>query len=178
MKAMVGLVLAILIIFGLRLFWPSSEFDVSNVSQTDTLNNNLGSQDETSKPISEVTDSSSMELTVPDDEEKTKLMKAEYEILELSRKNLKRHLGKLKHDMWGLKFPSDIAKELSTSVMSASKLLKNPHMLGAFSNVEQIKDEVAKVNFAEKSLEEVDEIIKAKVDESANGADQTNSAIQ
>lgn len=178
MKAMVGLVFAILIIFCLRLFWPSSGFEMKDVSQSEVSNDNTGEQVETSEVVTNETDLSSPELNVPSDEEKTRLMTAEYELLELARKKLKRHLAQLKHDMWGLKFPSNTAKEMSKSVMSASKLLKNPHMLGAFSSVEQIKDEVAKVNFAEKSLEEVDEIIKAKIEEDTGNTDQTNSAMQ
>jgi len=44
--------------------------------------------------------------------------------------------------------------------MGASRLLNNPHMLGAFLNVEGIKDEIAKIKFAEKSLEQVSQVIK------------------
>lgn len=166
MKAMVGLIVAILIIFGLRLFWPSNEYEVSGVSQNEVTNE----QAESPEVIANETDLSS-ELNAPSDDEKRELMTAEYEILEQARKKLKRHVSHLKHDMWGLKFASDTAKKMSTSVMSASRLLKNPHMLGAFSGVEGIKDEIAKVKFAEKSLVEVDEIIEANKSNSDVGSD-------
>ena len=171
MKAMVGLVLAILIIFGLRLFWPSSEFEINDVSQSEVLNDKTEVETQVDESGSNETGSLTIELNASGDEEKTKLMKAEYEVLEQARKNLKRHLAQLKHEMWGLKFPAETAKEMSTSVMSASKLLKNAHMLGAFFNVEQIKDEIAKLNFAEKSLEEIDEIVKAKIKENTDSVD-------
>ncbi len=181
---MIGLVLAILIIFSLRLFWPSTEFDVSDVSHSEVLNNNnnnnnnVNEQDEVSEVTTDETDSSLPELYTASDAEKTKLMTAKYEILEQARKKLKRHQAYLKHEMWGLKFESKKAKKMSMSLMSASKLLNNPPMLGAFLSVEQIKDEIAKVNFAEKSLDEVEEIIKAKMEENTNSEGQTNSVIQ
>lgn len=175
---MVGLVLAILIIFGLRLFWPSDEFESGEVSQTEVLEENAVEEANAVEELINKNESSLAKLNAPSSEEKTKLMTAEYDILEQSRKKLKRHLALLKHEMWGLKFPSDTAKQMSMSVMSASKLLKNPHMLGAFLNVEQIKDEIAKVNFAEKSLEEVDVIIKAKLEENARAEAQNNSATE
>jgi Pyruvate/2-oxoacid:ferredoxin oxidoreductase gamma subunit len=170
MKAMVGLVLAILIIFSLRLFWPSTEFDLSEMPQTEASSDNIDEQVNASEVTTNETDSSLAELNASSGEEKTKLMTAEYEILEQERKKLKRHLAQLKHEMWGLKFTPEKAKKISTSVMSASRLLNNPPMLGAFLSVGQIKDEIVKVNFAEKSLEEVDEIIKAKIEEGSSGA--------
>jgi hypothetical protein len=175
MKAMVGLVLAILIIFGYRLFWPSTESELDIVNQNDVA---IEKSETSESDVANENTSPSQELNIPSNEEKTKLMTAEFEVLEQDRKKLKRHIALLKHQMWGLKFPSGIAKKISTTVLGANKLLKNPHMLGAFSSVEQIKDEIAKVEFAEKSLIEIDEIVKAKIEESTDITDQTNSAIQ
>jgi cell shape-determining protein MreC len=161
MKAMVGLIIAILIVFGLRLFWPSTESGVSEVSIKKEMNDSKNEQVEMLEVTTEETDSSSQELNATSDDERTRLMKAEYEILEQERKKLKRHLARLKHDMWGLKFSREDAKQMSTTVMGASNVLRNPDMLGAFSNVEDIKDEIAKVNFAEKSLQQVSKMIEA-----------------
>lgn len=179
MKAVVGLVLAILIIFGYRLFWSPSELKPINsredevVEKTETKAEAIIEGGATDEVIS-----SSQQLGAPSDSEKRKLMEAEYEILEQTRKKLKSHIGLLKHKMWGLKFPSATAKEISTTVMGANSLLKNPHMLGAFSSVEDIKNEIAKIEFAEKSLADIDEIVKAKLEENASNADQSDSAMQ
>jgi Pyruvate/2-oxoacid:ferredoxin oxidoreductase gamma subunit len=178
MKAMVGVVLAILIIFGFRLFWPSADSGFNETSQTEVTYQNIDEQVESSDTVASESTSSETELDAENDKERTRLMRAAYEVLEEARTKLKRHIAKLKHEMWGLKFTKEKAKKISTTVMGANKLLKNPHMLGAFSNVEQIQNEIAKVNFAEKSLEEIDEIIKAKIEENANSADHTNSAMQ
>ncbi len=161
MKAMVGLIIAILIIFGLRLFWPSTESGVSEVSIKTEMDGSKNEQAEILEVRTEENDSSSQESNAVSDDERTKLMTTEYEILQQERKKLKRHLARLKHDMWGLKFSPDKAKQMSATVMGASNVLRNPDMLGAFSNVEGIKDEIAKVNFAEKSLQQVSELIEA-----------------
>jgi cell shape-determining protein MreC len=161
MKVMVGLIIVILIIFSFRLFWPSTEFGVSEVPLKEEMNEAKNKQVKISEVTTEENDSSSQELNTASDDERTRLMKVEYEILLQERKKLKRQLARLKHDMWGLKFSREEAKQMSTTVMGASNLLRNPDMLGAFSNVEDIKDEIAKVNFAEKSLQQVSEMIEA-----------------
>jgi len=153
---MVGLVIAILIIFSFTLFWPSSQPDVSNM----TLNENINEQDVISKSSAAQDESPSLGLNAPSDDEKIRLMTAEYEILEKARKKLKRRLARLKHDMWRLKFIPEKAKQMNKIMMNSHKLINNPDMLGAFSNVEGIKDEIAKIKFAEKSLELVSTMIE------------------
>lgn len=167
MKAMVGVVLAILIIFCIRLFWPSSDMEISNDIQSNNIQEEIAEETIVEK-MDSTPGTTLPELNNTEDKAKTRLMRAEYETLEDARIKLKKHIGKLKHDMWGLTFPKETAKKVSNAVLGASRLLKNPNMLGAFHNVEQIKDEIAKVNFAQKSLQEVDEIIKAKIEEGAD----------
>ena len=156
MKAMVGLIIAILIIVCLNLFWPSSQPVVS-------LNDNTINNTETTEVISESHQQTpSPGLNTPSDDEKTRLMKEAYAQLEQERKNLKRYIARLKHEMWGLKFPPDQAKQISETVLGAARLIKNPHMLGAFSSVQGIQDEINKVSFAQKSLEQANVIIEEK----------------
>jgi cell shape-determining protein MreC len=156
MKAMVGLIIGILIIFGVRLFWPTDQSAVRDVSQSEVMNENANKE----VTIEEESSFLAQELITPSDE-RTRLMTAEYEILEQERKNLKRQLARLRHDMWGVKFAKDKAKKMSATVMSAANVLRNPDMLGAFSDVDAIKDEITKINFAEKSLQEISDVMKA-----------------
>ncbi|MGB1801085.1 MAG: hypothetical protein ACPHLK_09685 [Gammaproteobacteria bacterium] len=179
MKAVAGLIIAILIIFAYRLFWPSSEFETVNLAHEAVVKKTETKAEEAIETITvDEVISPSQQLNAASDSEKRKLMEAEYEVLEQTRKKLKSHIGLLKHQMWGLKFPAATAKEISTTVMSANQLLKNPPMLGAFSSVEEIKNETAKIEFAEKSLTEIDKIVKTKIEENANSVDQTDSAMQ
>ena len=154
---MVGLIITILIIFGLRLFWPTAQPEVSGVSQNEVSSENM----KLAVDAVQESNSQSADLITPSDE-RTRLMTAEYEILEQQRKNLKRQLARLRHDMWGVKFAKEKAKQMSATVMSASNVLRNLDMLGAFSGVDAIKDEISKVNFAEKSLQQISEIVAAE----------------
>ncbi|MDP7197164.1 MAG: hypothetical protein QF864_13370, partial [SAR202 cluster bacterium] len=54
------------------------------------------------------------------------------------------------------------AKEMSEILLNAHRLIKNPNMLGAFSDTESIRDETMKVKFANKSLDRITEIILQK----------------
>ena len=64
--------------------------------------------------------------------------------------------------MWGLKFEKDKAKHMNEVLLNAHKLIKNPDMLGAFSDVKNIRDEIIKIKFINKSLDQVTKTIKQK----------------
>lgn len=156
MKAMVGLVIAILIIFLANLFWPSNQAgDRMLSSKQDTIEQDESTEDANNRDVI-----LSSDLNTPSDDEKIKLMTAEYEILEKERKKLKRRLSRLKHDMWGQKFAPETAKKMSEIMLNSHKLIKNPDMLGAFSSVKGIQDEIAKIKFAESAIEQVSELIE------------------
>ncbi len=154
-----GLVIIILVIFTANLFWPTTSVNDSGHS----IQESIKIEPETSESI--VQDNSRQESVVelhePADDEKSERMAAEYKVLEKARKDLKRQLSRLKHEMWGLKFPVEEAKEINEIMLNAHKLIKNPNMLGAFYDVKGIQDEVDKIVFANKALEDV----KAMIDE-------------
>ncbi len=91
---------------------------------------------------------------------KTERMTTAYKILEKKREKLKRLLARLRHDMWNLKFAPETAKEINDILLNAHKLIRNPDMLGAFHNENEINNEIAKVAFADKSLHRVTELIQ------------------
>ncbi|MEQ8428190.1 MAG: hypothetical protein RLT87_04800 [Gammaproteobacteria bacterium] len=147
MKAMMGLVIAILVVSILTLFWPESTGE--KASSTPEVS--------TAQQASEITvpDSDSSSEAMQQDQH-VQQMKAEYELLEQARKELKRHLARLKHEMWGKKFPPEQAKEINQIMLNAHKFEKTPRMLGAFHDADEIQDERDRVLFAIKSLEEVE----------------------
>ena len=147
MKYALGLVFVILLFFCFILFWPTNEIDTDRLEKQNTSSENT--QDE-------ILDSSSIEVN---DEDRYESMKSEYNLLDKERRMLKQRLARLKHNMWGLKFEKNTAKEMSEILLNAHKLIKNPDMLGAFSDVESIKDEIMKIKFADKSLDQVSKII-------------------
>lgn len=146
MKAMVGLVIAILIVSVVTLFWPSD----ANDHLTETV----------SKPASaKETATNAADESLAASEQKAAQMQEEYEKLEQARMDLKRNLARLKHEMWGMTFPPDQAAEMNEIMLNAHKFEKTPRMLGAFLNVQEISAELDKVRFAIKSLEELEATI-------------------
>ena len=154
MKYVLGLVFMALICFCLILFWPTNEADTVNIN---IENRNIFSEGEPKQSIS-----SASNLITNNDDKRNEVMTSEYKVLEKERGVLKQRLARLKHHMWGLKFEKNKAKEMSEILLNAHRLIKNPNMLGAFSDVESIKDETMKLKFANKSLDRVTEIILQK----------------
>lgn len=155
---MVVLIVLLLLIFSWNLFIKGSDEPMNeNVSVIEDNQVQPEINDNDEEVIEVVTDEIS-------DEERVARLKAEYELLETERKNLKRRLAKLKHEMWGVEFAPEQAKNIQKTLIDAYKLIKNPDMLGAFSNVEAVQAELTKVDFALKSIEQVSEqIIEQKL---------------
>ncbi len=154
MKYVLGLVFMALICFCLILFWPTNEADTVNIN---IENRNIFSEGEPKQSIS-----SASNLITNNDDKRNEVMTSEYKVLEKERGVLKQRLARLKHHMWGLKFEKNKAKEMSEILLNAHRLIKNPNMLGAFSDAESIRDETMKVKFANKSLDRITEIILQK----------------
>ena len=125
-----------------------------------SVNENRNAQDIKSETSTNQVNLLTQDLNIPSDDEKIKLMTAEYEILKKARNELRRHLARLKHDMWGLRFVPEKAKQMNEILLNAHKLIKNPGMLGAFSKVEEIRDEITKVKVAEKTLDQMNIMIE------------------
>lgn len=83
-------------------------------------------------------------------------IEAAFDELATARKALQRKLGDLKTLTWGRELPVAQARRLSQDMMSAQYLLKNPPLLGAFSDVADVQAERARVNAALVRLEEIE----------------------
>ena len=86
---------------------------------------------------------------------------AEYKKLEKARRNLDRKLARIKGVMWNVKLPAEQAEEIVSKVRKGYALLKSKKLLGAFSGLESISDELARVEYAYQNLEGVIEELKA-----------------
>ncbi len=146
MKAMMGVVIAILVVSILTLFWPQS-------AQKAAVTNNISS----TKTIEAAASANAESIAEDDNSEK---MQAAYAKLEDARKKLQRQLAELQHEMWGMSFPPDQAREIKEIMLNAHKFEKTPMMLGAFQDVPEIQSETDKVMFAMKSLQEISESLK------------------
>ena len=70
---------------------------------------------------------------------------------------LENKYGECRHDAYAM---AEAINEMSDILLVAHKLIKNPDMLGAFSDIEGKKNEIAKIKFSNKSLDRVSEIIQ------------------
>ena len=150
MRYLLGLVITVLIVTCFILFWPTGDIN----------NDNVGIQNSSSETIQ--SQIANLDPTEKSDDQRNEIMHAEYKVLEKERRGLKQRLARLKHYIWGLKFEKDKAKQMNEVLLNAHKLIKNPDMLGAFSNVKNIRDEIIKIKFINKSLDQVTETIKQK----------------
>ena len=150
MRDALGLVLAGLLFFFFILFLPTKENNINSLKE-ENFSSEI-SEDEilASEPINK------------NDEDRYEVMKSEYKIIEKERRALKQRLARLKHYIWGLKFKKNTANEINEVLINAHKLIKNPGLLGSFSDIENIRDEIMKLRFANKALDQVSDIINKK----------------
>lgn len=100
-------------------------------------------------------------------EDRVERMRAEYALLEEARGDLRDHINDIKARLYGVELPAGQARDLNHDLMEAFVLLKNPPMLGAFRDVDGIREEIARIERANKRLDEVDQTIdEIKGDES------------
>ncbi len=95
------------------------------------------------------------------EEERYAAILAEYKKLEKARRNLDRRLARIKGVMWNVELPAGQAEKIVSKVRKGYALLKTKKLLGAFSGLESISEELARVEYANQELEGVIEEIKA-----------------
>ncbi len=95
------------------------------------------------------------------EEERYAAILAEYKKLEKARRNLDRRLARIKAVMWNVELPAEQAKEIVGKIRKGYELLKTKKLLGAFSGLQSISDELARVEYAYENLEGMVEEIKA-----------------
>ena len=88
-------------------------------------------------------------------------IQAEYKKLEKARRNLDRRLARIKGVMWNVEFPAEQAREIVSKIRKGYALLKTKKLLGAFTGLESISDELARVEYVHQNLESVLDEIKA-----------------
>ena len=95
------------------------------------------------------------------EEERYQAILAEYKKLEKARRNLDRRLARLKAVMWNVELPAEQAEKIVSKIRKGYELLKSKKLLGAFSGLDSIRDELARVEYAHQSLQGVEEEVKA-----------------
>ena len=93
-------------------------------------------------------------------------IQAEYKKLEKARRNLDRRLARIKGVIWNVQLPAKQAEDIVSKMRKGYGLLKTKKLLGAFSGLQSISDELARVEYAYQSLEGVVEEVRAAKSES------------
>ena len=90
---------------------------------------------------------------------------AEYKKLEKARRNLDRRLARIKAVMWNVELPAEQAEEIVRKIRKGYERLKTKKLLGAFSGLQSISDELVRVEYAHVNLEGLVEEIRASKSE-------------
>lgn len=95
---------------------------------------------------------------------------ATYEQLEKARRDLDRRLARMKMSLWKVELPKEQAEPMSEELMSAARLLQRPKLMGAFRSLEEIHQELVRVEYAKERVRELRLQVEAMKDANA-GAD-------
>ena len=96
------------------------------------------------------------------DAERRAVMAAEFEKLKVARRNLESRLNRFKAIMWGQKDSREDVNEINEQMKNGYALLKYQKLMGAYSDVDQISDELARIEFINNSLREIEDRYRAE----------------
>lgn len=80
---------------------------------------------------------------------------AVYDKLEKARRDLDRRLARMKMSLWNVELPKEEAEAMTEQLMSAARLLQRPKLMGAFHNLEEIRQELTRVEYAMEQVREL-----------------------
>ncbi|OGT66505.1 MAG: hypothetical protein A2993_01480 [Gammaproteobacteria bacterium RIFCSPLOWO2_01_FULL_47_190] len=90
------------------------------------------------------------------------VMEAEFEKLKLARRNLESRLSRLKAIMWGKKISREEGDAINEQMKNGYALLKYQKLMGAYTDAEQISVELARIEFINNYLKEVEDGYRAE----------------
>jgi Tfp pilus assembly protein PilO len=93
---------------------------------------------------------------------KLQKMEARYADLKELRKKMKMRLSRLSSRLRRSEFPPEQARTISQDMRRASYLLKNPKLLGAFSDIKEIEDEIEQLSDISVKLDEIKRLLDEK----------------
>jgi hypothetical protein len=89
-------------------------------------------------------------------------MQAEFDQLAKARRDIDQKLNKLKVVLWDLKLPKAESDAITETMKNSYAMLKNPRLLGAYSGVEEISTELARVKYLYAQLQEIEDKYRTK----------------
>lgn len=89
-------------------------------------------------------------------------MQNEFDQLARARRDLEQKLNNLKVVLWDLKLPRAESDAITEKMKNSYAMLKNPRLLGAYSSVEEISTERARVKYLYAQLQEIEDKYRTK----------------
>ena len=115
--------------------------------------------------LSAETETAASSIEESEAEQRRAEMKALYKKLEKARRDLDRRLARLKALLWDIELPAEESNRITDQMKNAYVLLKNKRLLGAFRGVEDLQDELSRVEYAYDGLEPIEKMARAKEEE-------------
>lgn len=134
MKRNILLITLVLITAGLLYLFFDPDSSVT-VEQEET---------ELKEPV-DATTAALQEQAIAADRKRRAAMRSAYAELEQARNDVRLQLGKLKSRLWKIETSPDQVRAIREQMQKGYATLKNPPMLGAFSSVDEIRQELARV---------------------------------
>lgn len=162
MKFIVSGVLVVgLAVLAFFLIQPAEEVTDPSVTQT---SDNQGAEPDVEEAVLE---------SIPAAVVETKLdrMRASFDQLVEMRKEMRLRLGRLSSRLRRSEFSPEKANEIAKQMRQANQKLKNPKLLGAFSNVKEINDEIASLERINVRLDAIKQLLDDK--RAAQAAEET-----
>ena len=96
------------------------------------------------------------------EDERLAAMQAEFEALKKARRNLESRLNRLKVVLYGIELPAEERNAISESMKNGYRLLKNKKLLGAYSELQAITDELRQVEYVKDELQVIEDKYRAQ----------------
>ena len=90
-------------------------------------------------------------------------MQAVFTDLKAHRQQLKSRANFMKSKIWNLELPAEQAQTVSKNIRQAYAYLKNPAMLGAYHEIQEMQREIKQIDAMLEGLERAEEIIEQQV---------------
>ena len=111
-------------------------------------------QEKSTDPAPETADS--------EEEQRRAAMQAEFEALKTARRNLESRLNRLKVVLYGVELPAGERNAINATMKNGYRLLKIKKLLGAYSDLQSISDELQQVEFVKEKLQVIEDKYRAQ----------------
>jgi 2-oxoglutarate dehydrogenase complex dehydrogenase (E1) component-like enzyme len=126
---------------------PQVDGPATEVAVDDNAAVTVAEPDATDPPVENTVDGSP-EVAVSEADRLFAEKQAAYDKLEKARRDLDRRLARMKMSLWNMELPKEEAEAMTEQLMSAARLLQRPKLMGAFHSLEEIRQELTRVEYA------------------------------